>query len=556
MLLAAAFSDRPRPSRLGFGLGLSIGATLLPSPAWASAPTFEVPSFWLWTWTPGALLLGLVLFGFLLQPFAPRRKKGLRHAAVLYLLYLASLGAAVLLEWIGSPPWHERALVLSGLLEVLVLINLLAIAIFDLLLPACRVRMAYIVNDVFLALGYGLTALWLLHQLGVNISNIVATSAVVTAVLGLALQPTLGNLVSGIALQLDESIHVGDWIELEGKLQGQVREIRWRHTVVETRDWDTIIVPNATLLSQSIRILGKREGEALQHRQWVFFNVDFRYAPGEVIRVVDEALQATPVENVASEPRPHCICLDLAKDGGESYARYAVRFWLTDLLHDDPKSSAVRSLIYAALQRGGIPLAIPAGTVFLSEDNPEHDRRKQDRELSGRLRVLDSVTLFASLTPEEKAFLAPRMRHAPYSRGEIVTRQGATAHWLYVLAKGEVDMRIGNEGGDRSVTTLTAPSFFGEMGLLTGESRVATVVALADIECYRIDKEDLKVIVSKRPEMAQALATVAAQRRVELLQVREGLDAEARRRHLEREGHRILAAIEEFFGLGAGPKSP
>lgn len=56
------------------------------------------------------------------------------------------------------------------------------------------------------------------------------------AVIGLSLQSTLGNVIGGLALQIDDSINEGDWIELENKQQGQVKQVRWRHTVIETRD--------------------------------------------------------------------------------------------------------------------------------------------------------------------------------------------------------------------------------------------------------------------------------------------------------------------------------
>ena len=163
----------------------------------------------------------------------------------------------------------------------------------------------------------------------------VATSAVVTAVVGLSLQATLGNVVGGISLQLDDSINEGDWVELESKAQGQIKKIRWRHTVIETRDWDTLIVPNGQLMTQAFRVLGKRSGKPLQRRMWVYFNVDFRFPPGEIVRVVNDALQAAPIDGVASDPKAHCICYDLARDNRDSFAYYAVRYWLTDLARDD-----------------------------------------------------------------------------------------------------------------------------------------------------------------------------------------------------------------------------
>ena len=129
---------------------------------------------------------------------------------------------------------------------------------------------------------------------------------------------TLGNILGGIALQLDGSIHEGDWIQLENGKQGKVRAVRWRHTIVETRDWSTIVVPNAQLLANNITILGKRDGVAAPQRMWVWFNVDFRFAPTRVIQVVTDAVLDSPIENVAADPPPNCVCMDFTHDMRES----------------------------------------------------------------------------------------------------------------------------------------------------------------------------------------------------------------------------------------------
>ena len=76
---------------------------------------------------------------------------------------------------------------------------------------------------------------------------------------------------------------------------------------METRNWDTIIVPNSVLLGENITILGQRQDQPVQHRMWVYFNVDFRYSPEEVIHTVEDALQGTPIANVAPFPPPNCL---------------------------------------------------------------------------------------------------------------------------------------------------------------------------------------------------------------------------------------------------------
>jgi small-conductance mechanosensitive channel/CRP-like cAMP-binding protein len=496
--------------------------------------------------------LVVVAFAGLLRllPLAPRRR--LRRSVILLGFYAATLLVELGLRFANAPLLSTGLEVAAELLQLLLMINLLAIAVFDLLLRACRVAYPDILHDVAVGAAYFVAVGFLMHRVGVNVTGIAATSAVVTAVIGLSLQATLGNVVGGISLQLDDSISEGDWLELENKTQGQVKKIRWRHTVIETRDWDTLIVPNGQLMTQVIKVLGKRQGKPLQHRMWVYFNVDFRFAPADVMRAVNGALEGAPIQGVASDPKPHCICYDLARDNKDSFCYYAVRYWLLDLALDDPTSSLVRERIYAALKRAQVPLAIPAKTIFVSQDDEEHRDRKRAREQEQRREALAAIDLFATLAEDERRVLAASAQIAPFSAREVITRQGAKAHWLYVLLKGIVQVRVAtSDGDDRQVAVLEAPDFFGEMALMTGQPREATVIADSDVECLRVDRKDLEGIIKQRPEIASEISSVLAKRRVELAAVREGLDSSAQSQRLSSEHNRILRAIRSFFALDA-----
>ncbi len=507
-------------------------------------------------WTPAILGAALIALAAVIGKAAPRKRKRIRRATILFMLYVTTFLVAAALQGLHAEGWSRRTWFLCGLFEVLVVIDLVAILLFDLLLLALRIEIANIVHDLSLGGAYILALIGMLHREGVHVTSIIATSAVVTVVLGLSLQATLNNVLGGIALQLDDSIHLGDWLQLPDGQQGKVKAIRWRHTVVETRNWDTIIVPNASLLSDRIIILGEREDQPRQHRMWLYFNVDFRFSPEEVINLVDDALQGTPIPDVAAFPTAHCICMDFAKEGSESFARYAIRYWLTDLARDDPTSSAVRVRLYLALKRGGIPLALPGTAVFVSQDDPDHALRKRAREMAHRIVVLEQIEMFSTLAGAERSSLAEGMRLAPFARGEIITRQDSAAHWLYVLTKGEVEVRLRVASGvEQLVARLSAPNVFGEMGVMTGERRTSSVVAASEVECYRIDKDVFKSVLGHRPEIAEAISTVMAKRRVELAAVREHLDAEQKRKRVGEEKKKMLQSIRAFFGLDDGDGS-
>lgn len=508
-----------------------------------------------------ALVASVLVVTFLVNRYAPRKRKNVRRMVIPLLLYFIALGASAVLPRLGLEVATNAVVAVSELLAVITAINIVAILLFDLALPSAKVEIATLVTDIAVGLAYIVAFIGGMRRYGVDLSGIIATSAVVTAILALSLQATLGNILGGVALQVDKSIRVGDWVQLENGRQGRVREIRWRHTVIETRDWDTLIVPNATLLAATIMILGKRENEPEQRRMWIYFNVDFRYSPVDVIQAVEKALRTSPIEGVAHEPPPQCVCLDFAKDGRDSFGYYALRYWLTDLARDDAVNSNVRVRLFAALRRARIPLAVPAAQIFVEQDDPERRQRKHKREIEKRIRALRDVEIFKPLTHAELAEMAESLSFAPFSTGETITKQGSVAHWLYILTQGAVEVRIEmpgtvdeKEGGpkERVVALLRAPSFFGEMGLMTGEPRTATIVAVTDVDCYRLDREAFQKIVSERPEVASELSECLAERRVELEAAIGEVPPEDRRKRVGMEQYRLLGSIRSFFGLGSG----
>lgn len=143
--------------------------------------------------------------------------------------------------------------------------------------------------------------------------------------------------------------------------------------------------------------------------------------------------------------------------------------------------------------------------------------------------------------------MAERLKHALFTKGDILTRQGAVAHWLYILTEGEAEVALESESGRQSLSTIQAGGFFGEMGLLTGEPRSATVLAKTDVECYQLDKASLEDIIRSRPSMAEEISRILALRQSELHLAQNGI-AEAERTQVQSRSD-ILNKIRGFFGL-------
>lgn len=489
-------------------------------------------------WTPLVLLLVLVAAVVALGP-----RKRLRIPLFLTLVHVIAVVISAALTLTGSTAAEDLHLV-AALTGALACVGASGALLYRGLLPRVRIEAPQIIQDVSIA---GVSLVMLLavaSRNGFNLSGIVATSAVLTAVVGLSLQDTLGNILGGIALQSDESIKVGDWVKV-GDVVGRVANIHWRYTAVETRNWETVVIPNSLLLKSQVTVLGRRTDEPLQLRRWVWFNVDFRFPPPDVIRAVETALLAEPIPRVAAQPAPNVQLMDF----GESWARYAVRYWLTDIPHDDPTDSVVRQRVYFALSRAGMNLSIPAQALFLTQESEERRVIKQAQISARKREMIDQVDLFAGLPEADKKLLADSLQHAPFTTGEALTRQGANAHWLYIIERGECSVRVEVNGIQREVAELHAGDFMGEMSLLTGEQRSATVIAKTDVECWKLGRKDFKALLGRRPEITDDVAEVLARRQTQLDQVRENLSQEVAARKLDERKSDLAGRIKLFFGV-------
>lgn len=436
---------------------------------------------------------------------------------------------------------HQAALLGLGL----VMIRLAGLVAFRVLLPALRVQTPRILEDIVVIGGYVLWGMIRLSYAGVELSSLVATSAVITAVLAFAMQDTLGNILGGLALQLDNSLEIGDWVKLD-ELSGRVVEIQWRYTAILTRNGEKVVVPNGQLMKGKFAVLADRDLGVTGWRRWIWFNIDYSVNPAAVIAAAEQAVADAEIVNVARVPAPSCVAMEFAPGS----IRYALRYWLIDPQDDDPTDSAVRRHLFAMVQRMGWRIALPDQVVHLVKEGEAHREAVRQRDLARRLKAIAGIELFAALDGGERQQLADHLVNAPFARGDVMTRQGAVAHWLYIIVGGEADVVWEAPDGRRQpLSRLQAGSTFGEMGLMTGAPRAATVVAATDVECYRLDKAGFEGIIRARPAIAEGMAHILAERQqqIETLQSEFSKSRDGADRSMHRAA--IVQRIRDFFGL-------
>jgi small-conductance mechanosensitive channel len=516
------------------------GALCYASAALAQETNQKALSLSGWQLSVGILIVFL-FSAFVVNWLNPAKRSKLRRTLFLYGMHLLSLLLMALFKAAELPDWPKRALMISHLFAGFTLIHSLALLLFDSLLMKLGIVLTAIAVELIVAAGYIIAFVFVLSEIGVDATGLLTASTVVTAVVGLSLQQTLGNILGGVALQLDHSITVGDWIQLvPGGPRMKITQIRWRHTVAETAGLDTIILPNATLLSSQFSVLGKYNGKPTNRVAIVEFSVPLSYSPDVVCALVQEAVQQSPIVNVSHLPEaPLCVCLDFTRLGFRGLAIYAVAFCVENIAGELTAASRVRRRVYCALKRGGIPVGEqPALT--------EKDREQQHLIKRQALRAVD---IFDSLSDEEHNQLAEQLIYAPFSEGEVMTKQGTQPKSLGILWEGTAEVRLERDGIEKVVATLVAPAFFGEMALLTGAERSASVVATSNVECYRLDKEAFHQMIQERKDLAKELSAAVAHRKRILAAATLEFNEEQPEQPEAELAKQILTSIQKFFGL-------
>ncbi len=488
-------------------------------------------------WAMGiSLVLALALLA-----LRPGDRPSVRNTLILLGACALAIVAAQFTEAMGERQAASIAAEVAGALAGIVLIRLATMFAFRVILPGVGMHPVGIVEDLVTAALYvGWIVVWL-RLSGMDPAGLFATSAVITAVVAFSMQTTLGNVLGGVVLQLDNSLRTGDWVRIDD-VSGRVVDITWRHTKLRTRNGETVVIPNGWLLQNRFTVIGTLGLDQSPWRRWVRVNVDIGADPRRVLAVLESAVKDARIERVATEPAPSAVLMEI----GPGFGNYALRYWLTDPLHDDPTDSLVRAHILAALARNNMALGIPHQQDLVERDDDSHRMLEQSRERDRRLAALTAVDLFRPLTPEERASVADHLVYAPFVAGDVMTRQGATAHWLYLIITGEADVWIDTPEGRKPIATIGAGSVFGEMGMLTGEPRRASVGARTDVTCYRLDKSGFEQIIRAHPDVADAISRVLVTRESEL----EALRALGEARNTAPAPHAdIHARIRAFFGL-------
>jgi small-conductance mechanosensitive channel/CRP-like cAMP-binding protein len=341
------------------------------------------------------------------------------------------------------------------------------------------------------------------------VTGIWATSGVVGVVLGFALQSMIADVFCGIAINVDQPFKIGQWVKLVPRgvetMVGCVTEISWRCTRLRSKENTMIVVPNSMISTMIVTNLSEPDRNT---RFQLEFCLDFGVPTERALRVLSAGVMAAG--GILSNPRPKARVTRVTERG----VLYRVRYWL-DPVDTSPSKGrhAVISSILRHLHQAGITLAYEKHDVFVSK----MPSRQLDR-LTDRTSIVRRIEIFSGLDSKEMEWLAGRLKERRIGFGVPIVKQGDAGSSMYVLVEGLLDVRAGLEKSENqvSVKSIQPGEFFGEMSLLTGEPRTATVVAVTDAIVYEIHKEDIEGLLETRPEIAVQISQIIAARRQDL----------------------------------------
>jgi len=334
--------------------------------------------------------------------------------------------------------------------------------------------------------------------------QLLTTSAVGAVVVGFALQDTLGNLFSGLAIQIEKPFRVGHWVAV-GDREGQVQEITWRATKLRTKDGRFLIVPNGVISKEAI--LNYSE-PIIPTRLMVEVGVSYASPPNEVKAVIREALGNAAL--VLSTPPPAILLQDFAA----SAIVYRILFWIADYSLDEQAYDQVRSHLWYAFRRHNIEIPYPIQIEYSREEQP----LRSDAAIADAATRLGAIALFATVSPDRRQELARDAPEHLFCAGERIVRQGDAGSSMFIVLSGAA--RVSIEPDDREVATIAPGGFFGEMSMLTGDPRTATVRAVGDVRALEISAERFRALAIEQPDLGDHISRAVTSRRAELDQAR------------------------------------
>jgi small-conductance mechanosensitive channel len=473
----------------------------------------------------------LVLFG-LLGAFAVRR----RRRAVTATTFLLLSGSALIdagSRFIPNLLVSQKVAVAAFVLFLFGVIRLVLEAV-DAITRRGKVHFSTISKDLLMiTLWFVVVMVVLYTDFGVQPLSILTTTTVAAAVLGFALQETLGNVFSGLSLSMGRPFEPGDWIR-SGQHVGQVKGIAWRATTIVTRDNERLEIPNSVIAKDVLH--NYATGNV---RDTISVGISYGVPPNHVREVVLTLLHDVP--QILRNPPPEVLVWSY----GDFAIEYHIKYSFEDYGAQEHVRDRIASALWYALRRHSIEIPFPTRTVHVHDAGRDDDRDvdvELERELMADLRQVDWLR---GLGDEELRLLVPTVSVRQFGAGEMLMRAGEQGDSMFIVRSGTAEV-FGHtaDGKERHIANYARGDFTGEMALMTGEPRSLSVRATSDLEVIEMDREGFTRLFKEHPEAVAGIGDIIALRNKDTLEKLSSGDS----LNGNRGAHRwLLAKMRELF---------
>lgn len=408
-------------------------------------------------------------------------------------------------------------------------VRVVAFLFFDLLLYRKSIKYPRLIRDIVVIILYVIGILLIVHYvLGIKITVVLASSAILTVVVGFALQDILGDLFSGIALNFEESMRIGDWIKI-GDFEGQIDQFRWRSIKLRTVDNVLILIPNSVASKQAGRRFG-HEGEFFALR--FHLGVSYKNNPDEVIEILKAVL--VEVDTVLKQPEPQILLHAF----GDFSVTYEIRYWMNDYSKKGAVESEIRRRAWYAFKRNSIDIPFPTRDVYIKKEPLPRFTNDIILEKLKRNDVL------ATIDEDQLKSLAEKITIEIYGKGEYIIREDEEGRFFYYIVSGEVEVLK----NDNVVNVLKSDDYFGEFSLFTGDKTTASIRVTQECQLLRLSSETFRETVKINVNMARKLSEVIALRKAHLNKFKKQ-EQQLEITKIKKESESIFLRIKKYFSV-------
>ncbi len=454
--------------------------------------------------------------------------------------FLASLPIA-LFDLSESDVWFNRVHEVKGVLLALVFAYIgtraLNLFVWQGVLRRYASTLPGIVRNlvaffVYLAAVYAILA-YVFEQ---PVTGLLVSSGIALGVLGLAFQSTLTDIITGVALAIERPFGVGDWIETDDGMLGEVESIDWRATSLKTLSNTTHVIPNNKIANTSIHNLS-RPGPTYCIKVHVRVTADI--PPWEVSRLLLEAAIAAP--EVAETPAP---IVRLA-DAEHRPLRYLALIHCTDYGNHPAVRASFLHHAWRLLNDAGAQIAADTQQIDFQW------ARKLEYQGPTDANALNDVELLRPLRAEERKRLLMAGTTHEFPENVPIVELGDEGQSFFAVLSGIVRIFLPADEtrtADLELARLGAGSYFGEMSLLTGEKRSASISSHTRARILEIPKRAMAQVLDARPELADELAQIMAERKLATEGALRDSDEMGFADRLAQTTRELLQRMQSFFG--------